>query len=668
MNKEKSIKIFLRDNNHIIISTFGFKYNGRDEKQEGVLVMTNRGLIGFYDSFEKPDFIDSWTNFNRIKKVTQNQVLFEFGNRTIFLEVNNADSVLNTVNSIIPHFLKKSELQRLGIDFPSNGLKLFFRHSRFVELQGESAIKSDIELFRVFLMKHSKSLDLSQFTTPSVVHVLDCLEDYPYLESIYVPYYSNDQIIVKIFDYIGKIPTLKVLSIESAQNISLFSSFKQYYNQKGLNCAISLKFINSNLSGFQFKELNDIMLKKGIQSISLINSSFGVFSPSVFSELKYLGMQSYHEICDDFLSKMSQLTHISLVDCSLDVGIVFEKFPITFCVQHIDLSKNFSSKEINTIPHSLETLVLDDIKWSNNSLRSLLTLCNCNRCLKVLSISNIEQSAIEWKSTNEGFKEVIESNLTHIFWDGNPVSNQFFQFLSNCGFLTTLSLCNCFDYKMKNEITLFSSMIPKLKGLHTLYLIGSPSKSMKSGIISIIETIITHKSMKHINVSNNEVGDKSITRLSEMLTNENSLESMEIDGSNTSNLTILLDLMRILYESGSQIKIGFPFNDICKLKNTDEDHNLFLQEWTKYQDDDQGGDPFNVHFVEKEYAFPSYYPNSKTTKNELIMNNISSSDDEKTDWSSIIELVPTPTVEDLMNEKAELYSLPNLLRKMKSAI
>jgi len=274
-------------------------------------------------------------------------------------------------------------------------------------------------------------------------------------------------------------------------------------------------------------------LKKTIQPIEYLSLSGTKIGSKAFSELI------------SFIENSKYLKKIDLSDTGLDIKAI-ELFSRS-------ISENDNIKEF--------TLHLDGLGLNGKNLINVLSILSSDNVSKWTGLS----------LKNNGIK------ASHIM-EASPLFKQ----LSN---LRYLSISGNLHKGMKflNDTLLELQSHPSLD---TLDISGNSSNYIGyDGITDFIRAMHTNSHIFVLDISNNQIGDKGLEEVSDMLKNNSNIVEIQIDGSKPSSPKALLEILESISQHPSLNSVNFPNDDVFGIAQqlSNEKSSKFLSSASKRQ-------------------------------------------------------------------------------------
>ena len=357
-----------------------------------------------------------------------------------------------------------------------------------------------------------------------------------------LPYFDIDslQISSKLFDldtdiyqflqecFYDKEMKFKRLEIDAPiKEPSSFISFLASLSQNRYSNIKCLSFLNTNLSKDLLKSLYVTInkMRTSLQSIEFHNAihadSLTYFFNSLmvgpqFDGISILNFDHTSGLLLDNLFEidLKNITHLSLVDCNIDIALFFKKYLETYVfhkLQQVNLSNNICRSPLQLInkyylPKDLNTLIVDSVQWRN--LEPILNIFQALiDCPHLFNLSMNEITFIDKDVPSELlYEHLLRKNFskTHFdlfSWDSNFITTNFFFFLQNTS-VRRLSINNDIDLKDESLLDAFSYYLNKIPENQLTYLsiAGSPQKAIRYRLDFLKTKGV--KNLSFLNISN----------------------------------------------------------------------------------------------------------------------------------------------------------------------
>lgn len=388
-----------------------------------------------------------------------------------------------------------------------------------------------------------------------------------------------------IFEYLqtiieNNLSNLMNLLIDGFSSLNGFCEFTNALESSSV-ASISFRRID-----FSTELLSNLFEKIPKSAITKIKFFYCKFEPNLvkymmnniqyFSKLSGIALNDCDLIKDrndlveyfQFLSA-SKISKIELIGNKIDIGDVFsviDQMNTDIPLYKINLSKNdcvnFTGRY--KLPITLNKLILARVRWTTNSLISLLSQQQFTNKI-ALDLSFLQGNI---NDLHASFPKTQMNKFSEIKWNMNTISAEFFVFLRNCAELRSLSLndCTCEPEKLP-EITnamVFFVQTSKLRELQFRSSPQSPHPEIVNGLFSVIRA---HQTIDTIDISYNDIGDNGIQNFVKSLEGGNQISRIAFDGSNVNDPQLYITVFQKLSAITKLKYVEKPRHDLERLAN-----------------------------------------------------------------------------------------------------
>lgn len=428
-----------------------------------------------------------------------------------------------------------------------------------------------------------------------------------------------------------------------------FNDFLKRHEKAPLN-AKAISFTHNEFSKDDITYIRDFLLKQDITSLGFhsafelttLNAFYSsILIPGIVDKLSVLNLENTRNL--DFIhvaKSCKNIVLLSVANCSLQLPTVLtilkdEPMPK---LKFLNLSGNISGvapPADSFFPVTLYSLMLNDIDWIGDSLFGYIgMLFDQDLNPLKLSISKAKAQAQVWRRVFSLMSVSEYCSLSALTWDGNPVSQKFFQFLHRNQHLDFLSLSECFRFSIKESIIDLSLYISNTRHLKFLIVRGGDSMYLGNMCSPVIKSVSQSQSIVHLDISENKIGDVGTNALKSIVRSHASLQIIAFDGSDPESANDFLDLLNAASQN-KRLKCSFPDKDLNFLieqnKITEERRNQILAlfsmqphlqktsegEFVEPPPDSPFLEPFNVFYYQPASQFPNHVSDEAL---ESIMN------------------------------------------------
>ena len=493
------------------------------------LVFYHRGSYNHYQLISTPE--NSFTKITkRPQKLTQSRIL----SLAHFYGTKFQTQILNVFDK-----WKESSLEPLTLT--SNVL-------------AEEAIKAFAEA--ISYDENLKMIILDSFEPKSLNIFLDILFDESFITHLSIVNYNNPP--VNNFNFTGniKLNELKFQNCSPLFILSLLNGFEEFEGEVKI-----LTIVRSNLSFDDVISLFNI-INKFKCFIGLLNLRFEDGSADSIPLNEF----------STFLSTFD-LKSLSISNSTIDIsGICSSIFPNALGISQLSITKGRLFNMIDKNIFLSENINYLDISKSQIYPKALNSLLNSLFTRKRAHLFSLNLSEISSTSISNVIKAFDIQNpqpiLAEFHFAGNDLSpsdtTELLNFLKTQKHLSYLNLSRCFIENTDTNLSILSNFVvnTNLKGLE---LNCRSNSSIGDSISSFFEAISGKNSLNTLIIRNSLMGDKGLSALLKMLTNDSKIKSINIDGSKPNNVNIFQSVYNQLINVE---RISYPRIDTDHLKTS----------------------------------------------------------------------------------------------------
>ncbi|OHT06665.1 hypothetical protein TRFO_25195 [Tritrichomonas foetus] len=411
--------------------------------------------------------------------------------------------------------------------------------------------------------------------------------------------FNNNGAFCYLRDIIGNNEGLSSLFIDGFDSLNNFEEFTATVASSSIRtiCFRNIDFPTPLLvQFFQMIQNSELMELKFIHcKIENNIVQFMMNDPMLFARLSVLAFNEsdlFQNIVDlrryfHFLNE-AKISGIELVDDHIDVAEVFNilsnypKLPLV----SLNLSKNdcihFSGHY--SLPVTLTELILQKVKWTTNSLLSIMTSQRFQNQITI-DLSCLQGNVSD---LHNSFNPTDSNNFRTIIWNNNVISAKFFMFLKQYRDLTKLSLNEC-TYEHGTGPDIANTMIlylqsAKLKELSICGSHGNQHANQHANLVnSLFAVIRTHQTLESIDITDNSIGDIGVRNFVRAIEGNTLISQIAFDGSNMVNSEFMVQVFNKLSTFKHLTNIAYPKNDIDNLIKNGGDKSKLDEAWKKLQ-------------------------------------------------------------------------------------
>lgn len=548
MDSLASVTRKFQSQGEIVLLSAAVKYlEGVPKKGGGFIVLTNRSLA----FWQRKKLIDmhcySWFSVKTIELAAESCHILVDGDPYAFaFDRNFAASFSKAVETAIASQFLPQEIDNLllsGLQIKPDPAK-FNLMTRLISLYQTRKLTPD----RTFLQQLAEtfytreiSLDLTQFQQPPEIEdiVVQNLHLYPYLQSLKISIRNGMNL---IFRYVKSANGLSRLCL-----VGPFGKmFRQFLDIAQESHLTHLYFQDAEFTKEQLDCLHEKLVHLDLEELGINNSIreevSGHFYTSflttqLFDHVLSLNLDGTHDLnIESLLRKVESVTTLSIARCNLEVPHVLEllrKHGITH-LRTLDLSGNNSSRPINpnsSLPKSIKCLKLNNIKWGQNTLISLLkVVLSAKKTGKIkLCLSHARVFTAEWRDIFSMLAFLPGQSLSALEWDGNPVDRRLFEFLKRQN-VVELSLSECIHATFIAPAYDLAELIRASNRLSVLKINSNSETFIGSAVCAILEASIGHPSLVTLQFNNSQAGLACMGFLKAFANIPSRLQTVEFDG------------------------------------------------------------------------------------------------------------------------------------------
>ena len=273
------------------------------------------------------------------------------------------------------------------------------------------------------------------------------------------------------------------------------------------------------------------------------------------------------------LSFVQNVEVLSLNKCDIEIAEFLNAVgKIPDCrIQRAFFSGNKCTRMIDrnlTFPPSLFLFMANDIFWHPVCLRHFFTSVMKHTPVNArlsLSLENARLPPDKWDDFFARMSRMKSASLQALKWDGNPVSEYFFDFLENCPALDSLSLCGCFGQD-DPLIRTCAEFLSDSRTIVRFLCAGTPRKYMgTSGTNLMIESLRRNRSIKTFYLDGNNAGPKMLVNLARVLMQNRYVEAVSIGDNDIPELASFHTFFEQMLQRGRPLAIPWPKAEIERM-------------------------------------------------------------------------------------------------------
>lgn len=346
----------------------------------------------------------------------------------------------------------------------------------------------------------------------------------------------------------------------------------------------NLEFNDCDLSQEAVEGIINWIANKRIVSLIVVNSlSPMVSGPFIRGLEKIRGMSNVEKLVLDgtpglnvtsLMPLVRKVKHLSLVRCDAEISEIFKSISElkNSRMETIIVSNNKCSRIVEprlVFPATLSTIVVNDVLWNTDSLLNLyLALMKHKPESEALHLEFALTKLPPGMWDREVYPRMARMKsvyLASLNWDGNPVSDAFFDFLDNCPGLKSLSMNGTFgpDDPLVQTCASFLACSTTLEKFSCC---GTPRRAMGFAMTKLMcLSLRENKSLKEFNIGYNKAGPDLLARLVPILLRNGNLESCNIEENDITELESFRAFFERLTERERPLRMNWPEAEIQRM-------------------------------------------------------------------------------------------------------
>ncbi|EAY16374.1 Leucine Rich Repeat family protein [Trichomonas vaginalis G3] len=623
-------------------------------KKNSIIIVTDYGLDIYSAAKGNLRTTLSWIAISKVG-IKNNDISLKFSSKSVSISTElYASKLFGAIVHCLQQLLSSFEIQLLQIDkfnvpkAKHSGYGALLRFSELARSNGKLISPESLEKLKNVLMISKKEVDLSILgdlptTFPIFLGTLPLISTIQSLNIPQIPMFPTYQV---LSDYAASIARLNYVDI-AGQVSELFKLFLTKLSNMQNSKLLGLSFTNSDFTVEYLSLLSNFISTQKISAIGFHNAIIydamphfysNFFTSTMVDSLTVLNLDNTKNLdIQKLFPSLKNIYILSLENCNLYIDKVFSQMEISGFrnIRALNISNNLCEHLPTTaisLPQTLISIVANNIRWNDLCLLNMLKIVFSKRRNNTkLSLSYANASPDEWQRVWQFFSTCNYDNLISFTWDGNPVNVSLFSFLLINQQLEFLSMSDIFSQNEPNTVTIFSRYLEKTESLKFLILKGGNQKYLGRLIGAITRVTNLRKSLIHLDISNNKIGDIGLDQIKPLYTQKTELKMINFDGSSPTSKDSMLNILYLAAQNLEQTHTSFPIKDMNMMKDTsmisNEIYNTML---TKFQKAPKLNGvpygeqmypipttspfigPFNYFVEEEQTSFPKYL-----TKEEL---------------------------------------------------
>lgn len=604
-------------NGRICVIAVRTKYSSNIfNKKDGIIVITEPTLDVYNIDNCELQYSIKWI---KLKHISKNKDSFKlaFDSKSFTIETKDSSPLFGSVCHVLLQTCTRNEINEVGLNkfkfgnYAYSGYGVLVRLNQLCSIRKQNISIYDMALIRKTLMFRQPFFDISNFEDKSTVvrYILDILPLCDDIEYVCIPKIASVDTFALVSEYSSHFNRVNFLQIQGNCKTQINTVFDRFKKNKSLSC---LSIINHKFTEKTLSSLSNYIEQSKLPSLELSHSLSNEILPYFYQKFftvsiqQSLGSLSLDNILGisipNLFPNIPNVLQLSLENCGLSIEDILIGAEKLRSLRLLNVSKNSCGKLNHStviLPPALTTIYANNVSWGETCLQSFFKLMfQRNEYGIQIGISKINASVNEWDRVFQELKRISFTALLGLTWDGNRVSEQFFDFLSRQECLSFLSMNNIFNENMLEHVTLFSNIIHILSNLNVLSIKGGNECQLRSSISPIIRAINGTR-IHTLDISNNNIGDQGLNQVRSLYYGT-SLEIIDFDGSCPTKIDSFIDLMEVASKEQNRVKTSFPVSDFEKLQAIYDDKTIFKSIVSKFQKP-----PKQMNTKSSEIKFPT---------------------------------------------------------------
>lgn len=575
---------------HTIVYTTDCKENSCSIlKKDSIINITDFGIDIYSKGKGNLRTSLPWIAISRVK-IQNNDIYLKFSSKSVTISSELASrQIFGAIIHCLQQILSSFEIQLLHVDqfnvpkAKHSGYGALIRFAELARTNGKLISPEAYDKFKTFLMTSQRELDLSllgdpQTTLPLFLGTLPLTSTIQSVSIPYIPMFPTYQVLA---DYAASVARLNYIDIagKAGETFKLFiMKMSNMQNSK----LLGLSFTNSDLTNDNLTVLSEYVGKQRISSIAFHNAILydslpffysNFFTSNMIGSLTVLNLDGTKNLdVQKLFPVLRNIYVLSLENCGLPVDRILSQ--ISLCglrnLRALNVSNNICEHlpiSAITLPQTLISFVANNIRWSDLCLVNIFKIVFSRRKVSTkLSLSYANSSPDEWSRVWSYLNSCTYDNLISFTWDGNPIHVSLFTFLLINQQLEYLSMCDVFSQNEPNAVSVFGKYLEKSEAIKFLIVKGGNQKYLGRLIGAVTRIAITKKTLVHLDIGNNRIGDNGLEQLKPLYTQVTALKMVNFDGSYPQTKDTLIYLLDLASKSLEKIKTSFPVKDFNSLR------------------------------------------------------------------------------------------------------
>ena len=621
-------------------------------KLPSYVVVCDYSLI-FFSKFpikEKNNFM--WMSLNQLTEENQT-IAMTFDKKTVKITPKDFDEFFSVVKHVLVQLFTEDELYGingkifLGLSEIHSPKAALIRYSEFSQISGKIVAPSNIETLSNKLETRPSTLDFTIFSDPFYIipTILEGIQVCPYIKELVMDDCDTDMMF-ELCQNLGNLLSCYDNLIFKAKTTTKFKEFcKSLLAADAASQLTGLTFQTTDFKTKDLIEIANLYKIRKMTSLGFSDASFEsyeyleneFFQSEIKETLRFLSFKntpllSWKININKLLPKLNYISVLSFENCGIELSDLLINIS-DLKMSNLKVLNLSGNKAVHMpidgfeLPANLQSIILNDVIWTENTLRNLMRRILSHPLIRKLSVINANVSEKEWHSISNLFKKSSVTQMQSLIWNNNPVTESFMDFVSNNKYLEYLSLCGTFNSYQSKIAALLVRYLNKKPSLITLIIRGSATNFLGKLTHTIVKSALGCPHLENLDISWNMINDKCTTQLQEVYTTKSAIRTFNFEGTSAHFFASLKDTLRLAAENET-IRTNIPFEDIKRFvkdkqlsqNEADEIVNSFRRSpKTKgkvtYKDIDKS--PFSAPFTYYADKYTTEFPNYITRREAI---------------------------------------------------
>lgn len=543
-----------------------------------VLLTESTGPLAIQEKFP-------WCELTHVNLLSKLQLQINKATGGIVLQQQNANELASYIiwylNSILldgerPGFEgdKSFVTDFKQIKMPYYQRFLYFLEKNKLHIESDTLKEIKEQMKKQTKMDFSKIPKIEQFSNL----LLEALKINSKLTSLVLPRCRNGTIWNNLASLIKKQtnPNLVSLSVYDQVDESFTALIEAV---KSSNFKIDrFTFNNTNLRSEHVQMILDFLQDSEVKFLELSNAYKGTFlnkflpkAGNTLKKLKTLKLSNIENLnVQELFKNIPSIRDLRISHCNVDVSSTLCSLASTtlnsFTISH---SKALTSINKNyQLPVSLDKINCHNIQWETTSFADAWVLFLRHKPVSNSINLNMSSAIVPdnvWQAFFNGIPNLVNSRLTHLTYDNNPIRQQFFDFIKGLTNLKYLSVVGCFKSENPTLVSQFGQIIADNTSIKTLNISGDQFGKMKEATIPFLRLLKLNTTLESINLSSNDFGDLGLRTLQETLIENTKLNKVLFDDNNIKQPESYVRFIETMGGRGAPLYFNWPEEEFQKM-------------------------------------------------------------------------------------------------------